>query len=290
MFEGFEQRRITTSGAEINLVVGGSGPPLLLLHGYPQSHVMWHKVAPRFAEEFTVVVPDLRGYGDSSKPPGDPEHANYAKRAMAQDQAEVMTQLGFDTFFLAGHDRGARVSHRLTKDHPQRVLKLTTMDIIPTHRMFQVVNQAMATATHHWFFLIQPYDYPERMIGANADYFIRHRFERGQDSDVHYPLEAVEEYVRCGSDPAAIHAMCEDYRAGASIDLVHDEADFDNKIACPMLALWSATGYTGRSQDVLETWRDYATNVRGHSLPCGHHLPEEMPDQVHSDLRAFLLE
>ena len=178
MFEGFEQRRITTSGAEINLVVGGSGPPLLLLHGYPQSHVMWHKVAPLLAEEFTVVVPDLRGYGDSSKPPGDPEHANYSKRAMAQDQAEVMTQLGFDTFFLAGHDRGARVSHRLTKDHQQRVLKLTTMDIIPTHRMFQVVNQAMATATHHWFFLIQPYDYPERMIGANADYFIRHRFER----------------------------------------------------------------------------------------------------------------
>ena len=168
MFEGFEQRRITTSGAEINLVVGGSGPPLLLLHGYPQSHVMWHKVAPLFAEEFTVVVPDLRGYGDSSKPPGDPEHANYSKRAMAQDQAEVMTQLGFGTFFLAGHDRGARVSHRLTKDHQQRVLKLTTMDIIPTHRMFQVVNQAMATATHHWFFLIQPYDYPERMIGANV--------------------------------------------------------------------------------------------------------------------------
>ena len=290
MFEGFEQRRITTSGAEINLVVGGSGPPLLLLHGYPQSHVMWHKVAPLLAEEFTVVVPDLRGYGDSSKPPGDPEHANYAKRAMAQDQAEVMTALGFDTFFLAGHDRGARVSHRLTKDHQQRVLKLATMDIIPTHRMFQVVNKAMATATHHWFFLIQPYDYPERMIGANADYFIRHRFERGQDSTVHYPPEAVEEYVRCGSDPAAIHAMCEDYRAGASIDLVHDEADFGNKIACPMLALWSATGYTGRSQDVLETWRDYATNVRGHSLPCGHHLPEEMPDQVHADLRAFLLE
>ncbi len=289
MFEGFDQHRITTSGAEINLVVGGSGPPLLLLHGYPQSHVMWHKVAPLLAEEFTVVVPDLRGYGDSSKPPGDPDHANYSKRAMAQDQAEVMTQLGFDTFLLAGHDRGARVSHRLTKDHQQRVLKLATMDIIPTHRMFQVVNQAMATATHHWFFLIQPYDYPERMIGANCDYFLRHRFERAPDSST-FPTEAVDEYARCFCDPAAIHATCEDYRAGASIDLVHDEADFDNKVTCPMLALWSATGYTGRSQDMLQVWRDYATNVRGHSLPCGHHLPEEMPDQVYADLRAFLLE
>ena len=289
MFEGFDQHRITTSGAEINLVVGGSGPPLLLLHGYPQSHVMWHKVAPLLAGEFTVVIPDLRGYGDSSKPPGDPDHANYSKRAMAQDQAEVMTQLGFDTFFLAGHDRGARVSHRLTKDHQQRVLKLATMDIIPTHRMFQVVNQAMATATHHWFFLIQPYDYPERMIGANCDYFLRHRFERAPDSST-FPTEAVDEYARCFCDPAAIHATCEDYRAGASIDLVHDEADFDSKVTCPMLALWSATGYTGRSQDMLQVWRDYATNVRGHSLPCGHHLPEEMPDQVYADLRAFLLE
>ena len=290
MFEGFEQRRVTTTGAEINLVIGGSGPPLLLLHGYPQSHVMWHKVAPLLAEEFTVVASDLRGYGDSSKPAGDPEHVNYSKRAMAQDQAEVMTAMGFDTFYLAGHDRGARVSHRLTKDHQRRVLKLATMDIIPTHRMFQVVNKAMATATHHWFFLIQPYDYPERMIGANADYFIRHRFERGADWATHYPPEAIAEYVRCGSDPAAIHAMCEDYRAGASIDLEHDEADFDNKVTCPMLALWSATGYTGRSQDVLAVWRDYATDVRGHSLPCGHHLPEEMPEQVHTDLRAFLLE
>ena len=289
MFEGFDQHRITTSGAEINLVVGGSGPPLLLLHGYPQSHVMWHKVAPLLAGEFTVVIPDLRGYGDSSKPPGDPDHANYSKRAMAQDQAEVMTQLGFDTFFLAGHDRGARVSHRLTKDHQQRVLKLATMDIIPTHRMFQVVNQAMATATHHWFFLIQPYDYPERMIGANCDYFLRHRFERAPDSST-FPTEAVDEYARCFCDPAAIHATCEDYRAGASIDLEHDEADFDSKVTCPMLALWSATGYTGRSQDMLQVWRDYATNVRGHSLPCGHHLPEEMPDQVYADLRAFLLE
>ncbi len=290
MFEGFEQHRLTTSDAEINLVVGGSGPPLLLLHGYPQSHVMWHKVAPRLAEEFTVVASDLRGYGDSSKPHGESDHANYSKRAMAQDQAEVMTQLGFDTFFLAGHDRGARVSHRLTKDHQQRVLKLATMDIIPTHRMFQIVNKAMATATHHWFFLIQPYDYPERMIGADPDWFIRHRFERGPDSATHYPPEAVAEYVRCFSDPVAIHATCEDYRAGASIDLEHDEADFESKVTCPMLALWSATGYVGRTQDVLATWREYATNVRGHSLPCGHHLPEEMPDQVHRDLRAFLLE
>ena len=179
MFEGFEQRKIETGGAAINLVVGGSGPPLLMLHGYPQTHVMWHKVAPSLAEHFTVVAADLRGYGDSDKPAGDPEHQNYSKRAMARDQVEAMENLGFTSFFLAGHDRGARVSHRLTKDHQDRVLKLATLDIIPTHRMFQIVNKEMAANTYHWFFLIQPFDFPERVIGANADYFIRHSFQRG---------------------------------------------------------------------------------------------------------------
>lgn len=290
MFEGFEQRQIETNGATINLVIGGSGPPLLLLHGYPQTHVMWHKVAPHLAEDFTVVAADLRGYGDSGKPVGDPEHLNYSKRAMAQDQVDMMERLGFESFFLAGHDRGARVSHRLTKDHPQRVRKLATLDIIPTHRMFQIVNKEMATNTFHWFFLIQPYDFPERVIGAAADYFMRSRFERGQDAATVFPSEAVEEYVRCGSDPATIHAICEDYRAGASIDLVHDEADFQNKVACPHLALWSATGYVGRTQDVLGVWRDYSENVRGHSMPSGHHIAEELPEETHRELRDFFLQ
>ena len=290
MFEGFEQRQIETSGATINLMTGGDGPPLLMLHGYPQTHVMWHKIAPKLAQDFTVVVPDLRGYGDSGKPQGDPEHLNYSKRVMAQDQAEVMSQLGFDTFLLVGHDRGGRVSHRLAKDHAHRVRKLAVLDIIPTHRMFQIVDKEMATNTHHWFFLIQPYDFPERMIGASADYFIRRRFEGRRDSEEIFPPEAVAEYVRCFCDPATIHATCEDYRAGASIDLVHDEADLDQKVGCPCLALWSTTGYVGRTQDVLQVWRDYATDVRGHSLPCGHFLAEERPDETYTALKAFLLE
>ena len=289
MFEGFETRQIETSGTTINLVTGGSGPPLLLLHGYPQSHVMWHKIAPRLAQDYTVVAPDLRGYGDSGKPAGDPEHMNYSKRVMAQDQVDVMTALGFDSFLLVGHDRGARVSHRLTKDHPQRVQKLATLDIIPTRRMFQIVNQAMATNTYHWFFLIQPYDFPERVIGAGAEYFVRRAFERVKDFAQVFPPEALNEYVRCYCDPATIHATCEDYRAGASIDLVHDDADFDNKVSCPMLALWSETGYVGRTQDVLQVWREYATDVRGQSLTCGHYLAEEKPDETYAAIRSFLL-
>ena len=290
MFEGFDELQIETSGATINLVKGGSGPPLLMLHGYPQSHAMWHKIAPRLAEDFTVVAPDLRGYGDSSKPHGDPEHLIYSKREMARDQAEVMTQLGFDTFLLVGHDRGARVSHRLTKDHSDRVLKLATLDIIPTRKMFQIVNKEMATNTYHWFFLIQPYDFPERMIGGAADYFIRTRFTRGANAETIFPAEAVEEYVRCFCDPGTIHATCEDYRAGASIDLVHDEADFDNKVTCPMLALWSETGYVGRTQNVLEVWSEYATNLRGFSLPAGHFLAEELPDATYEAIAGFLQE
>ena len=232
MFEGFERRQIEAGGTTINLVKGGDGPPLLLLHGYPQTHTIWHKIAPRLAEDFTVVAADLRGYGDSGKPQGDSEHLAYSKRTMAQDQVEVMEQLGFDSFFLVGHDRGARVSHRLTKDHPQRVRKLALLDIIPTHRMFQVVNKEMATSTYHWFFLIQPYDFPERVIGADPDYFIRSRFLRVTSAATVFPAEAIEEYVRCFCDPAAIHGACEDYRAGASIDLVHDEADLEQKVAC----------------------------------------------------------
>ena len=209
---------------------------------------------------------------------------------MAQDQVEVMQQLGFESFMLVGHDRGARVSHRLAKDHPQRVQKLAVLDIIPTHRMFQIVDKAMATNTYHWFFLIQPYDYPERLIGAAPEYFIRYRFEREKDAGEIFPPEAVAEYVRCFCDPATIHATCEDYRAGASIDLVHDEADFGQKINCPLLALWSATGYVGRTQDVLEVWRDYATDVRGHSLPSGHYLAEQVPDETYGALKSFLLD
>lgn len=288
MFEGFERRQIRTSGTTIHLVQGGSGPGLLLLHGYPQSHTMWHKIAPRLAQDFTVVAPDLRGYGDSGKPPGDPEHATYAKRAMAQDQAEVMQALGFERFCVVGHDRGARVSHRLTLDHQARVQKLAVLDIIPTHKVFTAtVNQAMATATYHWFFLIQPVDLPEQMIAASKERFLQSWF--GRAPEAHTP-EALAEYHRC-FDAATIHATCEDYRAGASIDLVHDEADKQQgkKVTCPMLALWSTKGFVGRTQDVLQVWREYAVDVRGQALPCGHFLAEEMPDETYALLKAFLV-
>ncbi|MGE3539115.1 MAG: alpha/beta fold hydrolase [Candidatus Tectimicrobiota bacterium] len=288
MFEGFEHKQIRTSGSTINLVHGGRGPALLLLHGYPQSHTMWHKIAPRLAEDFTVVVPDLRGYGDSGKPPGDPEHHTYAKRAMAQDQAEVMQALGFERFCVVGHDRGARVSHRLTLDYQARVQKLAVLDIIPTHKVFTAtVNQAMATATYHWFFLIQPFDLPEQMIAAAKERFLHSWF--GRAPEAHTP-EALAEYLRC-FDAATIHASCEDYRAGASIDLVHDEADVQQgrKITCPLLALWSAKGFVGRTQNILQVWREYALDVQGQALPCGHFLAEEMPHETYSLLRDFLL-
>jgi haloacetate dehalogenase len=287
MFEGFAKERIQTSGAIIHARRGGSGPPLLLLHGYPQTHVMWHAVAPRLAEEFTVVAADLRGYGDSSKPPGDPEHARYSKREMAQDQVELMQKLGFDSFLVAGHDRGGRVAHRMALDHPKRVRKLAVLDIVPTRKMFASFDQYLATVYFHWFFLIQPAPFPERLLGAEAEYFIRSRFAGLSSGGKPLAEEAIAEYVRCFRDPAAIHGSCEDYRAAATIDLVHDEADLAKRIACPLLVLWGGKGRIAQKFDVLDTWRDRANDLRGRALPCGHYLPEEAPEETLAELRAF---
>jgi haloacetate dehalogenase len=287
MFEGFQRERIQTSEATIHAVRRGSGPPLLLLHGYPQTHVMWHLVAPKLAEEFTVVVPDLRGYGDSSKPPGDREHARYSKRAMAQDQVELMQRLGFESFFVAGHDRGGRVAHRMALDHPQRVRKVAVLDIVPTRKMFASFDQYLATVYFHWFFLIQPHPFPERLLGSDPEYFIRSRFAGLSSGGRPLVEEAIAEYVRCFKDPASIHGTCEDYRAAASIDLAHDEADIDRRVACPLLALWGANGRIAPAFDVLATWRERASDVRGRALPCGHYLPEEAPDETLAELRAF---
>ncbi|MEC9013654.1 MAG: alpha/beta hydrolase, partial [Chloroflexota bacterium] len=289
-FERFENLQIDANGTTINLVKGGNGPPILMLHGYPQTHAMWNKIAPRLAEDFTVVCPDLRGYGDSAKVEGDPDHINYSKRVMAQDQVDVMQSLGFEQFYLVGHDRGGRVSHRLTKDHPDNVLKLITLDIIPTRTMFQIVNKDFATNTYHWFFLIQPYDFPERVIGADPEFYAGRGFNRVKDADTVFTPEALNDYLRCFNNPGTIHAVCEDYRAGASIDLVHDDADFEQKVNCPMLAMWSSTGYVGRTQDVLKVWQDYATDVRGKSLTCGHYIAEEMPDEAYAAIKEFLSE
>ncbi len=290
VFDGFVQSRIRASGTEINLRMGGQGPPLLLLHGSPQTHVMWHKIAARLAERFTVVAPDLRGYGDSGKPPGGDNHEAYSKRAMAQDQVEVMAALGFERFAVVGHDRGARVTHRLALDHAERVNKAAVLDIAPTLTMYERTDMAFATAYYHWFFLIQPFDLPERLIGADPDYYMDKKMAAWQKADGEAPFteEALAEYKRCFRDPETIHAMCEDYRAAAGIDLAHDRADLARRIACPLLVLWGAKGVVERSYDVLEVWRERAERVTGRALPCGHFLPEEAPEETLTELLTFL--
>jgi haloacetate dehalogenase len=288
MFEGFERVRVETQGASINAVRGGEGPPVLLLHGYPQTLSMWHLVAPRIAESFTVVAADLRGYGDSSRPESGEDHAGYSKRAMALDQVEVMRELGFDTFAVAGHDRGARVAHRMALDHPEIVTKLAVLDIVPTRHVYATVGKDLATAYYHWFFLIQPYDLPEHLIGAEPDYFLGKTLGGYRTGTQVFAPEAYAEYQRHFRDPETIHAMCEDYRAAATIDLDHDGADWGRKVGCPLLALWGEKGVVERLYDVLEVWREYATDVRGRALPSGHYLSEERPEEVAEELVSFL--
>jgi haloacetate dehalogenase len=287
MFEGFDRRRIATTGCEINLAIGGSGPPLLLLHGFPQSHVCWHRVAPLLAPHFTVVAPDLRGYGDSGKPASDREHLAYSKRAMAQDQVEAMAALGFERFGVAGHDRGGRVAHRMALDHPNRVRKLAVLDIVPTRTTYRATNQGFATDYYHWFFLIQPFDFPERLIGADSDYYFAQTLRRRGGGREIYAPEAMAEYLRCFRNPATIHAACEDYRAAAAIDLDHDEADLDRRIEFPLLALWGKRGIMEKYFDVLATWRERAADVRGQALDCGHFLPEEAASETAATLLSF---
>jgi len=288
LFPGFTTHRLTTSGAMIHCVVGGSGPPLLLLHGYPQTHAIWHRVAPQLAERFTVVCSDLRGYGDSSKPEGGPKHIAYSKRAMAQDQVEAMQALGFTRFRLVGHDRGGRVAHRLCLDHPRAVERVAVLDISPTRAMYDGTDMAFATAYYHWFFLIQPFDLPERMIGADPIYYLRRKLG-GWGSDLsHFDARALAEYERCFRDPATIHATCEDYRAAATIDLEHDAADAHARVECPLLALWGERGVVHRLFDPIDDWKRVARDVRGRALPSGHYLAEEVPDETLAELLAFL--
>ncbi len=287
LFPGFEQKRIEVSGAGINLVQGGRGPAVLLLHGYPQTHCIWHRVAPRLAERYTVVAADLRGYGDSGKPAGLPDHGNYSKRAMAQDQVEAMAALGHDSFYLVGHDRGGRVAHRLALDHPECVKKLAVLDISPTRTMYAKTDRAFAKAYFHWFFLIQPAPFPETLIGADPEFFIKYQMGRRHGGLKVFAPEAMAEYVRCFSDPATIHASCEDYRAAESIDLEHDAADQGKKVACPLLALWGRHGVIEQQFDCLANWRAAALDVRGQALDCGHYLPEERPLEVARALLDF---
>jgi haloacetate dehalogenase len=251
---------------------------------------MWHAVAPRLAENFTVVATDLRGYGDSSKPFGSEDHTTYSKRAMAADQVQVMESLGFLSFAVVGHDRGGRVGHRMALDHPDRVTRLAVLDIVPTRHVYATVGRELATAYYHWFFFIQPYDLPETLIGADPGYYLRKKLGGwGTKLDTFAP-EALAEYDRCFGDPATIHASCEDYRAAASIDLAHDDADGDEgrQVTCPLLALWGDRGAMGRLYDVANVWREYARDVRGGPIDAGHFLAEERPEETARELANFL--
>lgn len=294
-FPGFRPVSVATKEATINGVVGGSGPPVLLLHGYPQTHLIWQKVARDLANQFTVVCTDLRGYGDSSVPPDGNNHEGYSKRTMAEDQVEVMRSLGHSRFSVIGHDRGGRVGHRMALDHPNAVAKLAVLDIVPTLRLYTTVTKEFATAYWHWFFLLQAAPVPETILLNSAEFFLRGRFltSRAGDGASLIP-EAISEatfaeYLRNFKDPARMHAMCEDYRAGASIDLEHDRADLDKKVTCPVLALWGANNpAVAKLFDVLATWRERASDVQGTALQAGHYLPEQVPTEVVAQCSRFL--
>jgi haloacetate dehalogenase len=287
VLDGFAVRDFETSGARIRGRVGGSGPPLLLLHGNPLTHVSWHRIAPRLAEKFTVVATDLRGYGDSAKPAGGDRSVGYSFRAMAEDQVDVMRQLGFARWRIAGHDRGARVAHRMALDRPESVEKVAFLDIVPTHHLLNNIKRQWAVDSYHWFFMAQPYDYPEKMIEAYGfERYIRKKLDKKGVGMSGFAPEALAEYIRC-CNAENIHAVCEDYRAAVGIDLEHDEADLQVKIAMPVLVLWGEKSHVNRSYRPIEAWKERALDVRGRMLRCGHYPAEQAPEETLAELLAF---
>jgi haloacetate dehalogenase len=292
LFPGFEQRSVRTEAeVEIAFRTGGSGPPLLLLHGHPQTHAIWHRVAPALAEHFTLVLPDLRGYGDSSKPTGSADHGSYSKRLMANDMLALMGSLGFDRFDVLAHDRGARVAHRLAMDHPPAVQRLAMLDIAPTLAMYEQTSEAFARAYWHWFFLIQPAPLPERLIQADPAAYISDLMGGRSAGLTPFDPRALAEYQRCLALPGAAHGLCEDYRASAGIDLDHDRADRDTgrRLTMPTLVLWGRDGVIAKCFEPLEEWRRVADDVRGEPVPCGHYIPEEAPEQLLATALPFFL-
>jgi haloacetate dehalogenase len=295
-FKGFKTEQIKTSGTTIHTVYGGNrnGPPVLLLHGIPETHVLWRKVAPALARDYFLVMTDLRGYGDSGKPAGGGDHFAYSKRAMAQDQVEVMKHLGFQKFALVGHDRGGRAAHRMALDYPDLLTKLVILDIVPTYLLYQHITQEFATIFYHWFLLVQPPPFPETMLQNSAEYFLKCTLLWLGGRPITDPLpdfvgpDVFEEYLRTFRNPETIRAICEDYRAAASVDLEHDKADLDKKIQCPLLVLWSEKGPFHRMYNVLQTWQERAVQAQGKPMPTGHFLPEQMPDEVTLELKTFL--
>jgi haloacetate dehalogenase len=290
LFPGFWAESIETSETTIHVLRKGAGRPLLLLHGYPETHLTWHKVAPQLAEQFSVVVPDLRGYGASGKPQGGKRHENYSFRAMAMDQVDVMRHYGHERFLVAAHDRGARVAHRLCLDHPASVEKVCLMDIAPTLTMYRGTNQEFATKYMWWFFLIQPFPLPEHMIGLDPEFYLQQIFGGLNKTPGAIASDEMAEYRRAFSNPAAIHASCEDFRASADIDLEMDQSDEEagRKIECPLHVLWGGKGTVGALWDILAIWREKcAAPVTGRALDCGHFLQEESPDELLAELRQF---
>jgi haloacetate dehalogenase len=289
LFPNFDRRWIEVNGVKIFTRTGGQGRPLLLLHGHPQTHVIWHQVAQQLAKTHTVVMTDLRGYGDSDKPLGNMDHLNYSKRVMSQDQVAVMKQLGFDEFDVLAHDRGARVAHRMALDYPAAVRRLILLDIAPTLAMYEQTTQQFARSYWHWFFLIQPSPMPERLIQADPEAYVKEVMGRRSSGLTPFDPRALAEYVRCLSLPGAAHGLCEDYRASASIDLLHDQQDLSQGkiLQQPLLVLWGEQGVVHQCFDTLNEWRKVAKNVQGYSLPCGHYIAEEAPELLLQYVESF---
>ena len=285
--DSFSSLRVDGDGVKIHLRHKGEGPPLLLIHGYPQTGYMWHKIADQLAASHHVIIPDIRGYGRSDKPPTDAAHSPYAKRAMAKDMMAVMAHFGYARFDVAGHDRGGRVAHRLARDYPDAVKRLAVLDIAPTAAMYAAADMDFGRAYYHWFFLIQPAPLPETLIGNNVEFFLRQKLAQWGRTNDAITEAAFAEYLACFSKPETIHASCEDYRAAASIDLDHDRADADKKLAMPVLALWGERGFVGQTYDVITEWQKVAEDVRGHGVPGGHFLAEESPAETLEALAAF---
>ena len=291
-FPGFEQKRVTVSSEdgpiEIACQVGGSGPPLLLLHGFPQTKAIWEIVSPELAKNFTVIAPDLRGYGQSSKPHGKEDHSTYSKRSVASDQHALMQALGYSQFFLLGHDRGGRVSHRLAMDFPDSVLRLMVLDISPTLTMYENTTMEFARGYWHWFFLIQPEPIPETLIAANPEFWIKQHMGRHAGTGIFTP-DRWAEYLAGVSDPQTMHAMCEDYRAAATIDLVHDRSDraAGKKLTMPLRVLWGEHGLVNQCFKPIDDWKAVAHEVSGQTVPCGHYIPEERPTELIAEAKAF---
>lgn len=289
MLEGFAREKIEVGGVTIHCTVAGSGPPVLMLHGFPQNLALWARVAPVLTRKFTVVCPDLRGYGDSSKPKCLPDRSNYSFRAMAADQVTLMRRLGFDRFHVVGHDRGGRAGHRMALDQPDVVMALAVLDIVPTHAMFMETNRHVAGAYWHWYFLSLPEPFPERLIGADPDFFYETCLVGwGATELADFDADMLGEYRRCWRDPAMIHGSCSDYRAAATVDLEHDAADLDRKVTCPTLALWGANGLMAKHFDIAAAWRKRCSDVRAASLPGGHFFVDQLPDETASTLVSFL--